>query len=215
MDKNRPLEPQLGEVMHIQRTLSERNTRISPPPSNTLIPSTPEVRNSLPTIETEVLSPPDTSLHYYPPPFPASPPCQSPPRTVSHLREGPIKQKSIYDAIWDGDENLVRYLLQKHLGANVNCRNSKRQTPLFVAAAKGNTKLASMLLEWSPNIETRDENERTALHIAAGLGHGEVVRLLLEKGADREAKDTKGMKPVDYARKFGAKETARLLEGDR
>lgn len=72
-----------------------------------------------------------------------------------------------------------------------NALNYARQTPLHIAAFKGNVAEAKLLLS-HPSCEPglSDAHTNTALHYAAAGGHAEIVSALLMAGADPEAVTT-------------------------
>ena len=74
---------------------------------------------------------------------------------------------------------LRRFLLE---GANVNFQDFWGETPLFLAAYKGNTCMVKILLEHDGiDINTKNTNGSTAILEAASKGHSETVQLLLQR----------------------------------
>lgn len=65
----------------------------------------------------------------------------------------------------------------------------KNQTPLMVAAERGNTAIVDHLLKAKANVNDRDERSETALMIAANRGYYDIVLLLLQAGADTDVRD--------------------------
>jgi ankyrin repeat protein len=100
---------------------------------------------------------------------------------------------------------LVRLLISS--GADVNAADVKGlavgETPLIVAAMKGKTNIAALLIAEGAKVNSRTKDGQTALIYAASApdDRTEVVRLLIEKGADVNAKDKTGMTALDYALK--------------
>jgi ankyrin repeat protein len=89
----------------------------------------------------------------------------------------------------------------------------KSHSTLPKAAADGNFKVTSLLLDRGGHRESRDlVYGRTSLSWAAGNGHIAVVRLLLDRGANIEAKDlASGRKPLSWAAGNGHAEVVELL----
>lgn len=65
-------------------------------------------------------------------------------------------------------------------------RSRVGDTPLHIAAVRGEVQTVGWLLEAGADINTGGEIGYTALHYAVEHGHPEVVRLLLQRGANRE-----------------------------
>lgn len=87
-------------------------------------------------------------------------------------------------------------------GANVNGRSgSGDQTPLHMAARRGNVNVAEALLNAGADIEARDTKGETPLRRAVNCGHPEFAKLLLERGANPNAADKNGKTPLQSARK--------------
>lgn len=84
-------------------------------------------------------------------------------------------------------------------------------TPLLVAAAMGNTQVASALLVAGASVASRGALGRTALHLAAERGNVALMLLLLAHGADREAVDDLGRTPVHLASETGQVEIIHRL----
>lgn len=84
-----------------------------------------------------------------------------------------------------GQEAVVRLLLEKDADSNILKSDVHGQTPLFIAAFRGDEGIVRLLLEKGADedVSKLDKYGRSALAIAAEKGHERVVRLLLEKGA--------------------------------
>jgi ankyrin repeat protein len=96
--------------------------------------------------------------------------------------------------VTDGQlSDTVRFLLD--IGVDVNASNKEGWTALLLAAEKGYSSVARVLLDRGANIEAKcdcpswDGGGWTALMIAIKLGHNEVMQLLLDKGANVNAKN--------------------------
>lgn len=104
-----------------------------------------------------------------------------------------------------GDVAILEYLL-KVVGMDIEGGNSRAETPLFVAAAAGNTEAVRFLLERGANVGAqttqfsghpchgmmRSTEALTPLHAAVLRCHVDIVRLLLEYGAEVDAMDSRG-----------------------
>jgi hypothetical protein len=98
--------------------------------------------------------------------------------------------------------------LWAHPGLDVNAVNEAGETPLMMAALRGNLTWAYKLLGrgarahqdgWSP------------LHYAATGPEPELVRLLLDKGAPVDARSPNGSTPLMMAARYGSDASVELL----
>src|SRR5437660_1567677 len=86
-------------------------------------------------------------------------------------------------------------------GADVNTpRGPEAQTPLHMAARRGNIAIAQVLLDGGAVLEAQDKKGETPLRRAVNCGHPEFVSLLLAHGADVNTRDRKGRTPLQAAR---------------
>ncbi|MBU0514901.1 MAG: ankyrin repeat domain-containing protein [Proteobacteria bacterium] len=92
----------------------------------------------------------------------------------------------------------VKLLLGK--GARVNVRDELGLTPLHLAAWRGRTELAAMLLQRGAAVNARSKSGRlTPLHCAASAGHAKLVVLLIKKGGNPNGPDACGWTPLHGA----------------
>ena len=127
-------------------------------------------------------------------------------------------QTPLFAAVVNGDEFLVKRLLDR--GANPNIADSQQAYPLSEAVVRPNANLniVRLLLERGADAGAREKSGNTALIYAASnrrLEPGtrrEIIRLLIEKGADETAKNDDGMTAFDWAKKFGFSDVYDLLK---
>jgi len=100
-------------------------------------------------------------------------------------------------AAGDGDSAGIKKLVK--LGADINYKNSRGETPLSFAAAWNQVDAARSLLLLSANPNTADEMGGTPLMLAAQHGSIELVKLLLKHGANVKAKDKAGNTALAHA----------------
>lgn len=87
---------------------------------------------------------------------------------------------ALYDAIENGHENIVRYLI----GQGVNWRDlSPISPPLLIAASRGHEHLVKLFMDLGAPVSDYEK----AIRGAANQGHEKVQNLLLEKGAEKGA----------------------------
>lgn len=88
----------------------------------------------------------------------------------------PRERNPLFYAVKHGDVIRVRQLLQSGVHPNDAAQFRDGRTPLTVAAARGNTVLLRLLLEYGAKADAQ------ALTAAAFESHAEAVRLLLKAG---------------------------------
>jgi hypothetical protein len=87
-------------------------------------------------------------------------------------------------------------------GADVNRPSGVGdQTPLHMAARRGNIAIAQALLDAGADLEARDTKGETPLRRAVNCGHPEFISLLLARGADVNTRDKQGCTPLQAARR--------------
>lgn len=85
-------------------------------------------------------------------------------------------------------------------------------TPLHYAASGPSVAVMKLLLDRGANIDAPSPNRSTALMMAARYGSEEVVQLLLAHGASPKLRNEREMLAADFARSAGREPLARLLE---
>lgn len=90
--------------------------------------------------------------------------------------------------------------------------NKTGWTPLHYAASGGHTDIAKLLLDKSAYIDAESPNGTTPLMMAAMYGTPEVVKLLLDEGADASIKNQLGMTALDFAKQASRKDAIQMLQ---
>jgi ankyrin repeat protein len=113
-----------------------------------------------------------------------------------------------------GDVELIIMLLAR--GATLN-DPEKGSAAFLVSVIRGDTNLASFLLERGADVETRFAGRDTAknstpLMWAAWWGFPEMVTLLLKRGASIEARNDEGLTALMYAAAAKDRGNAEVLE---
>jgi uncharacterized protein len=90
--------------------------------------------------------------------------------------------------------------------------NRSGWTPLHYAASGPEPKLVALLLEKGALIEAPSPNRTTALMMAARYGAHDSALLLLQRGADARAKNDAGLNAADFARLAGREPLAAQIE---
>jgi ankyrin repeat protein len=89
--------------------------------------------------------------------------------------------------------------------------NKPGWTPLHYAATNGHVAIMKVLLEKHAFIDAQSPNGTTPLMMAAMYGSSEAVKLLVDEGADLAMKNQQGMSALDFAKRANRGDTALLL----
>ncbi len=117
----------------------------------------------------------------------------------------------LHYAALSGMHDIATFLIVEH-SQDVNARGlSLDETPLHVAARRGDVEVARVLLEHGADREARDNVDYSPLERASLEGHVELVQILLEYGADADARDTEGCTPLYLASSWGKPAVVRAL----
>lgn len=126
---------------------------------------------------------------------------------------GPTGETALHLAVLSGDIAAAKKAFDK--GASTGVYDSRRQTPLSRAAARGDADMVRFLLAHRAEKEIDHAgNFGTALGMAALEGHLEVMQILLNAGADIDGPDDDGTTPLMQT-VFGAKTEAAEFLLDR
>jgi len=118
---------------------------------------------------------------------------KTPEQARSELAKLHIKfnEASFLDRVKNGDAHAVHLFLQAGMSPNV--ANAKGKTALMLAAERGKTDVARLLLDSGAIINARDKIfGMTPLLWGAFNGHADTTKLLLNAGADPKAVNFKG-----------------------
>ena len=150
-------------------------------------------------------------------------------------------QVPLYLALRDGAVNVARVLLASP-ELKVDAPNTVNETPLMMAALRGDLewtllllqrgaqvnrggwtplhyaasgpepKVVALLLERGAALEAHSPNRTTPLMMAAGYGAIDSADLLLQRGADARARNDAGLTAADFARRAGRDALAARIE---
>ncbi|AOA62520.1 Component of a complex containing the Tor2p kinase [Komagataella phaffii CBS 7435] len=104
-------------------------------------------------------------------------------------------------AAMNNHEQTLHLLLQ-HLPNCIDNRDIDDQTPLHIAAAKGNTSCLQLLLDLHASINVQDKNGNCPLHLASIFGHLSCIQSLSFYNADMGLKNADGYTPLDVCFSF-------------
>ena len=89
--------------------------------------------------------------------------------------------------------------------------NKTGWTPLHYAATKGHLAIISLLLEQHAYIDAESPNGTTPLMMAAMYGTAPAVKLLLQEGADPQLKNQQGLTALEFAERAIRPDAVELL----
>jgi hypothetical protein len=128
----------------------------------------------------------------------------------------PAGLRFLHQAAMTGRDADVRKLIERGINVNVYTPG-EGHTPLHEAVARGQLKVAEVLLEKGAKLDIAGKyagagvEREYPLHRAAAAGHAKLVKLLLDKGADPMCVDFRGMTALHAAASAGDTESADLL----
>lgn len=96
-------------------------------------------------------------------------------------------------------------------GADINTKDEKGRTFLYLAAAEGQRELALFLIGKGADLNAAAATGKTPLHIAVINNRINLVGLLLQKGANPSPRDQDGHTPMYYAREINRAGFVQLL----
>ncbi|XP_071947864.1 ankyrin repeat domain-containing protein 45-like [Antedon mediterranea] len=110
-----------------------------------------------------------------------------------------------------GDENIVRFLMER--GSNTNFRNKKSgKSALDMSCILGREEIVKALLEKGAECDMASKRGYTALHHAAAWGRIECLKILVDFGAILSVVTTHGEKARDVALRYKHVECAYYLD---
>jgi len=116
----------------------------------------------------------------------------------------------IYDAVKHGDTLQIRRLLEARPEL-VGARDEKGNTPLHLAASRGDVAMGEALIDNGAEVNAKNKREATPLFQAVSFGNADVVSMLLEEGADVNAKTRSEWTTLHSAVAFGMKHIVTIL----
>jgi len=104
------------------------------------------------------------------------------------------KPETMEEAIVQYDMSALKTFLSN--GESPDRIFDDMDTPLHIAAAKGNVEAIAVLLEFGANMEKRDKFGCTPLHLAVQNKNDNASQILLQNGANVNALDNYGLTPM-------------------
>ena len=127
-------------------------------------------------------------------------------KALRSLQNGGDVDKKIMDgdsllmmAVRRKKSDVVKRLVSLDYFADVNCRDSKGNTPLIIATDLGYAEIVGMLIGAGALLDATNEVGMTALMACAKNGNKEIAFKLVDAGVDLYVTDKKGRLYGDYA----------------
>lgn len=124
-------------------------------------------------------------------------------------RQDPFGRTPLYNAVFAGHLDLVKYLLAKR--ANFAIADVDGDTPLHRAAADGYTDIMEILMKYGAHYYSRNKKGRTPLFNAALNGEVDAAKLLLKEGDRINRQDKYGDTPLHLAAFKGSVKMVKFL----
>jgi ankyrin repeat protein len=105
--------------------------------------------------------------------------------------------EALFRSIADGDFEEFSRLIND--GVHVPTRNKLGETPLYVAAEKGQLEIAKLLIAKGADAKSLTPNGETVLHAASMIESSALTTALIEAGADVNAANRDGETPLHWA----------------
>jgi ankyrin repeat protein len=119
----------------------------------------------------------------------------------------PQQQTGLFLALREPSPKVAKVLIDAPQ-TDVEARNAKDESPLMIAALKGQQEFVAQLIARDADI---NKPGWAPLHYAATNGHVAIMRVLLEKHAFIDAQSPNGTTPLMMAAMYGTTEAVKLL----
>lgn len=140
---------------------------------------------------------------------------ESSPKVIQVLLDSPKTNVEVRNAKDESPLMLAALKGQQDLVKRLIARdadvNKPGWTPLHYAATGGHVAIMKELLENYAFIDAQSPNGSTPLMMAAMYGSAAAVQLLLDEGADTAMKNQLGMTALDFAKRANRPDAVRLL----
>ena len=122
-------------------------------------------------------------------------------------------EQELIDAVHADNAQSVKNILAQHGNINLEVRDFQDDTPLMIAADKGNFEIALALLEKGAKIDTKNHAGATAMMLAV-FGRNTQLMQELTKRCPKcvDATSNHGDTALDFARMTGQTEMTKILE---
>ncbi|BBO89306.1 ankyrin repeat domain-containing protein [Desulfosarcina ovata] len=113
--------------------------------------------------------------------------------------ESPIadEELNVFKAVLSDDLQSLKKLIDDHV--NISQMNENGETPLHIAAERGNLNIAIALITAGANVNSTDNTNRTPLFIAVNNEYIDLIKLLIVKNANVNKSLNNGNSPLHNA----------------
>ncbi|CAG9977323.1 unnamed protein product [Clonostachys byssicola] len=108
---------------------------------------------------------------------------------------------SLLSAVNKGHCELAEQLLD--MGADLEARDKRSSSPLYIAAYRGHAKIVELLLGRGASVAAANIERWTPINVAASFGRLQIVRVLWENGANITTPNQDGWTPIYSASRYG------------
>ena len=122
----------------------------------------------------------------------------------------PKGQHGLYIALRESSLKVAK-LLVDWPKTDVNMLNAKGESPLMMAALKGNPQIAEALVKKGADV---NKTGWAPLHYAASSGNLSIIAMLIENSAYIDAESPNGTTPLMMAAMYGTPEAVKLLSDE-
>lgn len=126
-----------------------------------------------------------------------------------------MSDKNYRNTLKTAIENADLKAVQKIIGEQevpVDVKLNDSDTPLIVAAVKGQYQIAEYLIQKGANVDYRNSNKNTVLMLAGYYGHARIVKLLLKNGANISAVGGGSRTAINWAHENNQHDIVKLLK---
>jgi ankyrin repeat protein len=123
-----------------------------------------------------------------------------------------IPSTALMRAVLGRHANVVKLILRKVPEVPLQAQHYSYANVLSLAASKGNTEIAGLLITVGSDVNAITDTQETCLHEAAENGRAQVIELLLQKGANPDlARLRDGSTPLHLAAERGHADAVKAL----
>lgn len=115
----------------------------------------------------------------------------------------------LHEAVLEGNDVQIAHLLK--LGAEIDERDAKGQTPLLLAVGEGNLAVAKLLLKSGASVNKQADNKDTPWLLAGASGRTEILKLMWPMKPDLSMRNRYGGNALIPACERGHVDTVEFL----